>query len=372
MFDIGKRIFLLSVLLIVILLVGCGESENAAQQENQEAYFSADDFYQVEKIDAHVHYFSPKPAFMEQAEADNFRLVTIDTYAGPDDPSIREQEKLALAQQEAFPGRIVNTTAFELEGWDDEEWLENQMSYVKESFDRGAVALKVWKNIGMEFKDRDGNFIMIDDPQFDPIFNYLRENGLTMVAHIGEPRNCWLPLEEMTVNNDREYFSEHPQYHMFLHPEYPSYEEQIEARDNMLRKHPGMKFVGCHLASLEWSLEKMADFLEEFPEAGMDLAHRIGHLQYLALEDYEGVREFFIKYQDRLIYGSDTLPDGSEDPDEFKAQIHETWLRDWNYFATDEVMSSPYLDVEFRGLHLPREVVEKVFRENAESYYPGA
>ena len=83
------------------------------------------------------------------------------------------------------------------------------------------------------------------------------------------------------------------------------------------------------------------------------------------------MREFFIKYQDRLLYGSDTLPDGSEDPEAFKSQIHETWLLDWKYFATDALMTSPYLDVEFKGLQLPRPAVEKIFRKNAERWYPG-
>lgn len=350
----------------------CFSGGCARAVEEEVAYFTVEDFQNIEKIDAHVHYFSEKPAFMEQAVADNFRLVSIDTYAGPDELSIREQEQLALARKKSTPGRIVNTTAFELSGWDNPEWLDTQMSYLEESFGRGAVALKVWKNIGMEFKDKDGNFIMIDDPRFDPIFEYVTKNDITVVAHIGEPKNCWLPLDEMTVKNDRSYFTENPQYHMYLHPEFPSYEEIIKARDAMLRKYPGMKFVGCHLASLEWSLEKMEEFLEEFPESGMDLAHRIGHIQYLALEDYDAVRAFFIRYQDRLLYGSDTLPDGTEDPEEFKAQIHETWLRDWKYFATDSLMTSPYLDVEFKGLHLPRAVVEKVFRKNAEKWYPGA
>jgi predicted TIM-barrel fold metal-dependent hydrolase len=346
---------------ILAVTAGCGEG----------GYYTMDDYGEVGKIDAHVHYCSPKPAFMEQAKADNMRLLTIDTDGGSDFFSIRDQEQFALAQEKASPGWMVHTTAFELTGWNKSDWLDKQMAYIKESLGRGAVALKVWKNIGMEFRDKDGKFVMIDNPRFDPIFDYLKDNDITLVGHIGEPRNCWLPLDQMTVNNDRDYFSKNPQYHMFLHPEYPSYEEQVGSRDNMLRKHPGLKFVGCHLASLEWSLERMAAFFDEFPLAGADLAHRVGHIQYLALEDYDAVREFFIKYQDRILYGSDTLPDGNEEPVAFKSGIHETWMRDWKYFATDEKMTSPYLDVEFRGLHLSKTVIDKIFRTNAEKWYPG-
>ena len=80
-----------------------------------------------------------------------------------------------------------------------------------------------------------------------------------LMGHL-EPRNCWLPLEEMTVKNDRRYFQNNPQYHMYLHPEMPSYEEQLAARDRMLGKHPNLPFLGAHFGSLEWSVDALARF----------------------------------------------------------------------------------------------------------------
>ena len=47
---------------------------------------------------------------------------------------------------------------------------------------------------------------MIDHPQFDPVFDHLQKKGIILMGHLGEPRNCWLPLDEMTVNNARKLF----------------------------------------------------------------------------------------------------------------------------------------------------------------------
>ena len=57
-------------------------------------------------------------------------------------------------------------------------------------------------------------------------------------------------------------YSRNPQYHGFLHPEVPGYEKQIQARDNLLARHPRLKVVGCHLGSLEYDVDEIAKRLE--------------------------------------------------------------------------------------------------------------
>jgi predicted TIM-barrel fold metal-dependent hydrolase len=308
---------------------------------------------------------------MEQAVEDNFRILTINTDA-PIGVTIEEQRDLAIYQKNLFPKQLEYITSFSLEGWDNEDWAENTIVYLKESFEMGALGVKVWKNIGMVEKNENDQFIMIDDPKFDPVFTYLEEKGIPVVGHLGEPRNCWLPLDEMTVNNDRAYFKDHPEYHMYLHPEFPSYEEQIEARDQMLQKHPNLTFMGAHLASLEWSVEELADFFDRFPNATADLAERMCHIQAQAREDREKVRDFFIKYQDHIIYGTDRGDyQGSEqDPVKLKKLVHEEWKSDWKFLTTDEPMSSWKVNGEFNGLQLPKSIVEKIYYKNAERIFP--
>ena len=213
----------------------------------------------------------------------------------------------------------------------------------------GAVSVKLWKNIGMTVRDKNGKFIMVDDPLLKPVIDFIISRNLPVTGHLGEPRNCWLPLSEMTVSSDSSYFAENPQYHMFLHPEYPSYEDQINARDHLLEMHPDLKFIGCHLGSLEWNVDELAKRLDKFPNMAVDMAARICHLQYQSARDREKVRDFCIKYQDRLLYGTD-LSDNDGNTEGLKSWIHETWIDDWKYFTTDEKMTSDKFKGSFEGL----------------------
>src|SRR5690606_3379978 len=143
------------------------------------------------------------------------------------------------------------------------------------------------------------------------------------------------------------------------------YEDQIGARDHMLAKHPGLRFVGAHLGSLEWNTDELAARLDSFPDMAVDMAARISHLQLQAMQDWQKVHDFFIRYQDRLLYGTDRIADEDEDPAAFREHAHEAWLQDWRFFCTGETMQSPSFEGTFKGLKLPREVIDKIYRLNA-------
>jgi predicted TIM-barrel fold metal-dependent hydrolase len=224
----------------------------------------------------------------------------------------------------------------------------------------------------MEFRDRAGRLVMIDDPNFDAIFAHVRERGLVLVGHQGEPHNCWLPLADMTVNNDREYFRDHPQYHMYLHPELPSYQQQMAARDRMLERNPGLRFMGAHMASLEWSVDELARFLDAHPNAVVDLAARMGQVQYQSNQDRGKVRRFFIRYQDRLLYGTDLTQEAGAKGADIRREAHEVWLRDWRYLTTGATQRVPELDAPVRGLALPRDVIRRIYATNAERWFGAA
>ncbi len=294
---------------ITFVLVACSE------------YYSENDFYSVKKYDAHMHIRTSHDAIPDQAEADRFLMINVSV--AHSDSSLRAQEQFTLNQLAAHPNRIRYITAFSMEEWDSADWEEHTINHLKASFENGALGIKIWKNVGMVEKDSTGNFIMIDDLRFDRVIQFVIDQNKTVLGHLGEPRNCWLPLEQMTVNNDREYFKTHPEFHMYLHPECPSYEEQINARDRFLARHPEMRFVGAHLGSLEYDVDSLAKRLDRFPNMAVDMSERICHLQYQSNTNRERVRNFMIKYQDRLIYGSDLGMQPTSDPDQARARLHK-------------------------------------------------
>lgn len=155
---------------------------------------------------------------------------------------------------------------------------------------------------------------------------------------------------------------------MYKHPEFPSYEEQMAARNRMLDKNPDLIFIGCHLASLEWNVDTLSEWLDKYPNAAVDMAARMGQLFYQTRDNRDKVRDFFIKYQDRLLYGTDIIDRGG-DAELFQKRIHETWLHDWEYLITDNTMKSNLIEGEFKGLKLPKEVVDKIYSGNAQIWY---
>lgn len=333
--------------------------------------YAEGDFASVGKVDVHMHLHGDMPAFAARAEADGFRVLTINVNYR-DFPEIAAQQRDAVALVRAHPDRIAFAATFDAAGSDRSGWLAETERGLEASIAEGAVAVKVWKDIGMQQRDPDGRAVMIDDARFDPLFDWLERRGVPMLGHQGEPRNAWLPLDEMTIEGDRTYFDEHPQYHMAGRKEWASHEEQVAARDRMLGKHPRLVFVGVHLASLEWDVDRIAGFLRRYPNASVDLAARLSHLQLQASRDRDRVRRFFIEFQDRILYGSDYARGDGQSDAEFAAEAHAGWLSDWRFLAGSGELRSEEFDAPFKGLALPRDVIDKVYRENAERIFPAA
>lgn len=336
-----------------------------------EPMYTMADYAKVGKIDVHLHLHNPSPAFMEAAKRQNFKVLTINVDY-PDFPPIDEQQRVAIALKKQFPQDVAWAATFAVDGSDQPAWLPATRHRIDDAIKAGAVGVKVWKNIGMSLRGSDGKLVMIDDARFAPLFDDFAKQGIPLLGHQGEPHNCWLPLEQMTVNNDREYFKAHPQYHMHLHPEMPSWEQQMAARDRMVAAHPGLRFIGVHMASLERSVDELAAFLDKFPNAVVDVAARIGQVQYQSQKDRERVRRFFIKYQDRVLYGSDMSQAPGQDGAALGKEAEGVWRMHWRYFNTADSFKVSDLDKPVQGLALPKAVVDKLYRTNAERAFPHA
>lgn len=341
----------------------------------QEETYSADDFAQVRKFDAHVHANVDNDAFLEVARRSGFEVLSINVDY-PDFPTLETQATVAQAISRRDPEHFHFATTFSMDGFGEAGWAERTNAALDAAFESGAIAVKVWKNIGMVAVDSSGQRVFIDDPRFDDVVNHIKARGLPLIAHQGEPKNCWLPLDQMTTENDRSYFAAHPEYYMFLHPEEPSYEDLMARRDRFVARHPDLSVVGAHMGSIEWSVDELGRFLDAHPNATVDLAARMTQVQAQSRDDYEKVRAFFIRYQDRLLYGSDLThnpPDPNaraqnppiDDSADFAAEADRFWRSDWLYLATGESQRIDAIEADVPGLALPRSVIDKIYWSNA-------
>jgi hypothetical protein len=337
--------------------------------------YSEADFAAVPKFDAHVHANRLGHEFLDIARKDGFELLSINVDY-PDFPPLAEQAKVAHALKAEDLKRFHFATTFSMKGFGTKGWAGKTIRHLDEEFAKGALAVKVWKNIGMVEKNAAGQLIMLDDPGFDPVMDHLAARHIPLIAHQGEPKNCWLPLDQMTTENDRSYFREHPEYHMYLHPEQPSLEAILAARDRLIERHPELSVDGAHMGSLEWDVDLLAKFLDAHPNAVVDLAARMTNVQHQSVRDYDKVQMFFIRYQDRLLYGTD-LTDNPPSPSEraqnppredggIEAEADQFWRSDWRYLATTGSQRIDAVESDVKGLGLPKSVIDKIYWANAQ------
>ncbi len=369
----GMRVHGLVFGILLALSLGSHSSQPTISAA-EEARMSLEELQKMPKIDVHAHISdfgdTGRKQFIAFLEKHNFKWIDI-CVVGTEWEKLKR--KVALAEQfhKAYPERIAWATSFNLTNWGKPDWEKSALAMIEQGFEHGAVAVKFWKEIGMVVKDPNGQYVMVDDPRFDPLFNLIQKSGKTVIAHIGEPRNCWLALDAMTVDSDRHYFKAHPQYHGYLHPEIPGYWKQIEARDHVLAKHPDLRVVGCHLGSLEFDVDELAKRLDRYPNFAVDTAARIVHFQ---VQDQKKVKQFILKYQDRLLYGTDNDVDANKK--DLQSEIRdceEVYRRDYRYFATDQEIEIPEIKAHFKvhGLALPASVLKKIYHENALKWFPG-
>lgn len=315
---------------------------------------------QFPKIDAHFHSTYYDLVYAEIASKYNLRCININTDANVF-PSLEEQKNIALDYMHRNKHLFTFITSFEMDGWELQGWYKGVFDQIQNAITQGAVGVKIWKNIGMELLKSDGSYLMVDDAFFEPLFTFLINNHIPLLAHLGEPKNCWLPLKLMTSNRNREYYINNPQYHAFLNPGIPSYEKQIEARDHVLEKYPDLVFVGAHLGSLEWSYKELSKRFDKYPNFNVDLSSRLGHLQIQSVKEYEGVRNFFIQYADRILYGTDTCNN--------PVKLENALLNDWDFLATNHPCTSQEVSDTFTGIALPEDILCKIYFDNAKKIY---
>jgi predicted TIM-barrel fold metal-dependent hydrolase len=340
-------------------------------------HYAEQDFERLPKFDAHFHANRYDPGALAIARRDRFELLSINTDY-PDFPPLPVQASIAYRERAEDPRGFRFATTFSMTGFGTPGWADRTIRSLDAAFAKGAVAVKIWKNVGMIEKDPTGKRVFIDDPRFDPVMRHLEARHIPLIAHQGEPKNCWLPLDQMTTNNDREYFKEHPEYYMHLHPEEPSYEQLMAARDRFVGRHPKLAFDGAHMGSLEWSTDALAAFLDRYPNAVVDLAARLSNLQVQSNANPAKVRAFFVKYQDRILYGTD-LTDSPPDPkaraqnppatSDFPGEADRVWRADWRYLATPLSQRVDAIGADARGLALPRAVVDKIYWVNAQRFF---
>ena len=176
-------------------------------------------FEEVLKIDVHSHIFEDVPEVVEMMDRNRVRIVNV-CVRGTDPERLRQAQAMAEQQQAKYGRkRFPFASTFDLTRRDDADYLDQVKRWLDASFEKGALMVKIWKEVGMEIRDRQGRFILPDDPLFDPIYAFLAQRNKPLLAHLAEPLEAWLPLDPQGVHYG--YYSKNPEWHLYGRAGFP-------------------------------------------------------------------------------------------------------------------------------------------------------
>jgi predicted TIM-barrel fold metal-dependent hydrolase len=323
-------------------------------------------FAAINPIDAHAHLYKDDPAFGALFERLKLRILNICVIddRDPDYKGLEPQRGDVLKVRQSTGGRAVFCTTFSPYDFEQPGFAQRSIHQLDADFQAGAVAVKIYKVMGMEMKSKAGKYVMADDPAFEPIYKDIAAHHRTVVAHLAEPDSCWQPPNP--ASPDYEYYQQHPEEYAYAHPEWPSKAAILAARDHLVAENPNLRVVGAHLGSMEADVDQMAQRFDHYPNFAVDTAARV---PYFMLQPRDKVRAFLIKYQDRILYATDLVVMPRDSTEKALQEWTATYERDWKFFATDQTVE--YKGHTYQGLALPEPVLEKIFHGNAVHWFPG-
>jgi len=325
-------------------------------------------FEDIMKIDVHSHVFEDIPSLVTMLRRSKVRTMNVCNNGS--DGHLATMHRIAFDLFRKYPDLFPYASTFDVTGVNDADYAQKVVKWLDGTFSQGAVAVKIWKEVGLQVKKKDGTFILPDDPVFDPIYAHIAKSRKPLLAHLAEPIDAWRPLDPDSPHY--RYYSTNPQWHLYGKAEYPSHAAIIAARDRILEKHPSLTLIGAHLGSLEHDLEAIAVRLDRYPNFHVEVAARTRNL---VRHPRDMVRALFLAHQDRIMYGVDASwkpylgppPTDAQRQDHVK-RLEERYRVDWQYYAGTGDMQ--YDGRPVQALGLPREVLEKFYNRNARRIIP--
>ena len=321
-------------------------------------------FSALSPIDTHTHFYGKAPAFATMLQKLNLHVVDILVAHTPEQKDLDVERDQALAFIQSSGGRAVLATTFNPFPYAQPKFSQNTFASLNQDFDKGAIAVKIWKNIGEQVKNAKGGYVLPDDPVWEPIYQDIAAHDKTLIAHVADPNTIWEAPDKNAA--DYSYYTEHPEWYMYGRANAPSKEAILQARDRMLAKNPQLRVVGAHLGSMEADFNQIADRLDKYPNFAIDLAAR---MPYIVAQPRADIIRFITKYQDRLIYATDDELAASENPADVATKLEASYALDWRYFATSD--SLVYRHHAIQGLALPEPILRKLYHDNAVKWFPG-
>lgn len=267
----------------------------------------------------------------------------------------------------AAPGRFLTMTEPSFEYVVEPDYPQRQSDALARAKRAGARGLKLLKTLGLYLRERidEGALLAIDDRRFDSMWATCADLDLPVFIHCADPAAFFLPTD---ARNERyEELSSHPDW-SFYGPGFPGYDELIGARDRVIARHPKTTFVLMHVGSQAEDLAAISACLDRHPNTQVDISARVAELG----RQPRASRQFFERYQDRILFGTDAVPPpwGNEVPQQLLCDdLYEIYYRfletEDEYFDYAPSTIPPQGRWSIYGVGLPDGILRKIYHDNA-------
>lgn len=267
-------------------------------------------------------------------------------------------EETLAALDLAHPGRFLTYALINFEGIDEPGWSDRETAQLEKSFQAGAKGLKFHKTLGLGVRYKDGRYMPVDDPKLDPIWEMCARFKRPVEIHTADPGAFFTPLDRF---NERWHeLNDHPGW-LFYGKGHPKRADLHAQRNRAIARHPNTTFICAHMANDGENLAELAHWLDTYPNMFVDIDARINEL---GRQPYSA-RRFLIKYQDRVMFGTDTSP---------SRVAYRSYYRfletDDEYFDSSAGHHTQGFWMIY-GIDLPKDVLQKLYVTNAERLLVG-
>ncbi len=303
-------------------------------------------------IDYHNHLDSmdPETVLRVMDDCGVERIVNITMQVG--------EEALAILRRfrAASRDRFATMAWMDWTGVDRDDFIARSLDRLERMAEHGACGIKFWKDLGLAVRDASGELLRVDDERLAPLFAKAADLSLPVMFHTADPAAFFRPVD--STNERYEELAAHPDWS--FHGAQYGKNDLLAQRDRVIRRHPGTTFVCAHMAESGEDLAQAARLLESTPNVFVDISARtpeLGRQPFTA-------RRFLLRFADRILFGTDLLPEAQmyrlyyrfleTDDEYFEYPSHASRQGRWNVY----------------GLHLPDDVLEKIYRTNALQLLP--
>ena len=289
---------------------------------------------------------------IEEMDALNLRVL-VNLSGGSDPAAVKEKTDFIRSSDHPDRFRVFANVAWD--GAGGPGWGEKAVADLEQAVANGAIGLKIAKNLGLTAKHYDGTRLRVDDPTLNPIWELCARLDIPVIIHTAEPPEFFSPLDyenerwlELALFPDRRNYM----------PGKPTFEELMGERDRMFAANPETRYIAAHFGWYASDLGRAAVLLDELPNVVLEMS--------AVLYDFgrqpRASREFFIAYQDRVLFGKDSYQ-AVEFP--YYWRVLETADEYFDYYRDYHAFWKLY------GVDLPDEVLKKLYFRNALRVTPG-